>query len=72
MVTGPLWKLVGSDHLPVPYSALAPSVGGVGPWAQQQRHVELLGLICDGEDNLREAKKTPEDGKGPEFDSCLP
>lgn len=54
-----------------PGSALAPPVGGVGPRAQQQRHVELLGLLCDGENNLREAEKAPEDGEGPQHRSPL-
>lgn len=31
----------------------APSVGGVGPWAQQQGDMELVGLVCDGENDLR-------------------
>lgn len=46
-----------------PSLVLAPSVGGVGPRAQQQRHMELLGLLCDGENNLREAEKAPEDSE---------
>ena len=30
----------------------APSVGGVGPGAQQQGDMELVGLVCDGENDL--------------------
>lgn len=42
-----------AGSLLLPVFALAPSIGGVGPGAQQQGHVELLGIAGDGEHNLR-------------------
>ena len=50
--TGLPWCRVHAHRLAAG-QLLAPSVCGVRPRAQQQWHVELVGLVCDGENDLR-------------------